>query len=117
MRAWDGQERETIKLSKGYVMLCLASGVDPGTENCEYTRCDSCSDGRIKMSSISPSDLCDMHEPAGYPWRLLHRSILRNVPRYLFSCVFNPEVLRFLLLLLLAAKAEVSPVGSQARIE
>lgn len=37
--------------------------------------------------------------------------------RYPFSCVFDPEMPRFLLLLLLAAKAEVSPAGLQARIE
>ena len=71
----------------------------------------------LKMRLISLSDLSDMHEPTGYSWRLPHRSISRNVLRHLFSCVFDPEMLRFLLLLLLTAKAEASPVGLPARIK
>lgn len=69
------------------------------------------------MSLISISDLGDMHEPSGYPWRFLYRPIPRDVLRYPFSCVFDPKMPRLLLLLFLAAKAEVSPVGLQARIE
>lgn len=69
-----------------------------------------------KKNFISLSDLTDMYRPARYPRRLLHRSIPRNVLRYLFSCVFSSEMPR-ILLLFLAPKAEVSPIGLQAVIK
>lgn len=71
----------------------------------------------VKKSLIFLSDLSDMHEPAWYSWRPLHRSIPRNVLRYPFSCVFDPEMPCLLVLLILADKAEVSPVGLLAKIE
>lgn len=63
------------------------------------------------------SNLSDVYKPAGNPWHLPHRTIPRDMRCYLLSCVFDPEMLRFLLHLLLTANAEVSPVGMLASIE
>lgn len=52
-----------------------------------------------------------MNKPTGYPWHLPHRTVPLNVTRYLFSCIFDPEVPRFFLFLLFTAKTEVAPVS------
>ncbi len=71
----------------------------------------------LQWGVLPRTNLRNMHVSAWYPWRLLHKPVPFNVFLHPFPCIFDPEMLRFLAFLVLAAKAKISPVNLQARIK